>query len=305
VPVIFVNIACYRDPECVPTIRDLLLKARHPDQINVAVVLQTMPSDDIGISLDRVQIHHIDATEARGPCFARAMGYQLWRGEAHVLQIDSHMRFAPDWDARLLAQLAACPSPKPILTAYPPAYEPPDRLLSLSPAFLAAKSFDERGVLIQQGLDGLSAPTPRASAFIAAGFLFGPSAWIHEVPYDRNLYFHGEETTLAVRLWTHGWDFFGPAEALIWHQYSRFVRPLHWEDSRDWSRMDALSLARMRHLLGMDAGTADAPVDMTGFDLGRMRTLRQYQSMSGVDFRAKTIAPHALMGEVQPWPEST
>jgi GT2 family glycosyltransferase len=207
------------------------------------------------------------------------------------------MRFAPDWDARMLAQLAACPSPKPLLTTYPPAYEPPNDLISQRPAYLAAKMFNDRGILLQQALMEPTPLTPKPTAFVAAGFLFGSSAWIREVPYDPDLYFHGEETTLAVRLWTSGWDFFGPTDAIIWHQYSKIVRSLHWEDNRQWHEIEAVSLARMRHLLGMDPEPSDTPVDLTGFDLGSVRTLEQYQQMSGIDFRARTIAPHALAGE--------
>lgn len=296
VPVIFVNVACYRDPECAPTIRDLFRKARYPEQINVAIILQTMPSDDIAPLHERVHIHQVTASDARGPCWARALGYRFWRGEEHVLQIDSHMRFAADWDVRLLAQLAACPSCKPLLTTYPPAYEPPDHLVDHRPAFLAAKCFDDRGILIQQALLEPRSPIPLPTAFIAAGFLFGRSDWIREVPYDPNLYFHGEETTLGVRLWSHGWDFFGPTEALIWHRYTRFVRPLHWDDNHDWEKLDAVSRARVRHLLGMTPEPGDGPVDIAGYDLGSVRTLEQYQRMSGVNFRDKTIAPHALAG---------
>lgn len=295
--VIFVNIACYRDSECGPTIDDLFRKARHPDQINVAVVLQTTPSDLIEIAHPRVQIRHVNAAESRGACWARALGYELWRGEQHVLQIDSHMRFAPDWDVRLLEQLAACPSPKSLLTSYPPGYEPPDNLLHHKASYLAAKRFDERGILMQQGLLEPTPVMPKPTAFLAAGFLFGASDWIHEVPYDPNLYFNGEETTLAVRLWTSGWDFFGPTEAIVWHQYSKIARSLHWEDNRTWDGLEAVSLARFRRILRIDPLATDPPVDLTGFDLGSVRSLKQYQAMAGIDFRARTIAPHALAGE--------
>lgn len=290
---IFVNIACYRDPEIMPTIRDLFAKARHPEQVNVVVILQALPEDNIAIAHPRVRVAHVDAARSQGPCWARALGYLLLADEDHILQIDSHMRFAPDWDVRMLAQLAACPSARPLLTTYPPAYEPPDTILGDKPAFLAAKHFDERGILIQHGLLEPTPTTPKPTAFLAAGFLFGAANWVREVPYDPKLYFHGEETTLAARLWTHGWDLFGPSEALIWHQYSKIVRPLHWSDNRNWDQLNELSLARVRRLLDMD----DAPVDLTGFELGHVRTLPQYQAMSGIDFRARTIAPHALAGE--------
>ena len=69
----------------------------------------------------------LDFREATGPCKARALAQGLWAGEAYVLQIDSHMRFAAGWDARLVAWLAqaeACaPHGRAVLSTYPPGYE--------------------------------------------------------------------------------------------------------------------------------------------------------------------------------------
>jgi glycosyltransferase involved in cell wall biosynthesis len=295
--VIFVNVAAYRDPEVVTTIADLFRKARHPDQIDVAVVSQTLASDGITIDDPRVRVVHLDAAQARGPCYARALGYREWSGQLYALQIDSHMRFAPDWDARMLDQLALCASPKSLLTTYPEGYVPPGTLLGDRPAFLAAKQFDGRGALILQGRVEPPPARPRPTAFIAAGFLFGGSDWIREVPYDPHLYFHGEEATLAARLWTRGWDFFGPIECLLWHQYQRRGR-LHWEDARDWHEVDRSSMARVRQLLRMEPLPGDTWSDLRGFDLGMTRSFGRYQRMAGVNFRARTIAPHALAGNL-------
>src|SRR4051812_4520844 len=93
-PMIFVNIAAYRDPETAPTIADMFRKARYPNEVNVGLVLQTRLGDDCAVRHDRVGIMHVPADSARGPCWARHMGYRLWSGEDYVLQIDSHMRFA-------------------------------------------------------------------------------------------------------------------------------------------------------------------------------------------------------------------
>lgn len=300
---IFVNMACYRDPECLPTILDLFQKARFPERINVGLVLQTMPSDGIAVSHPRVRVRHVPAAQARGACWARALGYRMLGGETHVLQVDSHMRFAPAWDVRMLAQLAACPSPRPLLTTYPPGYEPPDELLAHDPAFLAPQRFDGSGMLVQHGLFGPRPATPRPTACIAAGFLFGPAEWVREVPYDPALYFHGEEATLALRLWTHGWDFFGPTEALIWHRYTRAVRPLHWEDDPDWHHLDAASRARVRQVLGMRAEPGDGVPDIGAHGIGAARSRARFRRFSGIDYRTLTVAPHAILGDFDGVPE--
>jgi hypothetical protein len=253
--------------------------------------LQTRLGDDCGVRHDRVGIMHVPAEAARGPCWARHMGYRLWNGEDYVLQIDSHMRFAEHWDRLLLDQLALCPSSKPMLTTYPCGYEPPDRIMSTASVFLAAKAFSPSGVLSLQGIIMPPPDRPLKTAFVAAGFLFGP-AWIQDVPYDPDLYFLGEETTLAARLWTHAWDFFGPTTSVVWHNYVPRSRPLHWDDHANWGQADSRSMARVRRVLRM----SDDPVDVAGYDLGRVRGFDDYVRFSGVDFRARTIAQHALEG---------
>ena len=51
-----------------------------------------------------------------------------------------------------------------------------------------------------------------------------------EVPYDPELYFHGEEITLAIRAFTHGYTLFHPPEHVLWHEYTRYYRQKHWDD---------------------------------------------------------------------------
>jgi hypothetical protein len=164
--------------------------------------------------------------------------------------------------------------------------------MSTASVFLGAKAFSPAGVLSQQGIIKPKRTKPLQTAFLGAGFLFGRSAWIQEVRYDPLIYFQGEEQTLAARLWTSGWDLFGPTECIVWHCYVPKSRPLHWEDHKDWGQVDIRSMARVRGILRQD----DAQVDVSGFDVGTARSFDDYQRFAGVDFRARTIAQHALDG---------
>jgi Glycosyltransferase (GlcNAc) len=295
---IFVNIACYRDAECKATVQDLFNKARYPEEIIACVVMQTEPADNILFYGRNVRMLVVKASDSPGVCWARSMGYRLWDGEAYVLQIDSHMRFAEHWDSRMLAQLERCEAPKPLLTTYPPAYEPPNTLLDVQTPFLAAVRFEPNGRLVQRGFILDPVPSrPRLSAMLAAGFLFGPSDWIRDVPYDPKLYFWGEETTLAARLWTHGWDMFGPTEALLWHWYNRAGGRVPWQDDPEWHVREAVSTARVRHLLEVEAGAPEAVAGLERYGFGSVRTFASYQEFAGINFRHQTIAPHALAGE--------
>jgi hypothetical protein len=210
-----------------------------------------------------------------------------------VLQIDSHMRFADHWDEKLIAMLARCPSARPILSTYPAAFTPPDRIDSHVVALIHLAGFDDDGLPRQESIgyspDRLGGG-PRPSAFVAGGFLFGDRRWIAEVPYDPLIYFQGEEITLAARLFTHGWDIFIPTDVLAYHDYNRGDQPRHWNDRPDWADLNRRSLRRVRHLLGIETSQdPDTVRDLGRYGLGSRRSLANYQAFAGVDFRARTI----------------
>lgn len=298
-PRLFVNIAAYRDRDCVNTIEDLFAKARWPDRLFAGVCWQSLSPDDddcdpLGAHADHCRILRFDVAQAEGACWARHQVQSLWRGEEYVLQIDSHTRFVEHWDEKLLAMLAACDSPRPILSNYPASFTPPHQIDSHIVSRINAASFDSDGML-KLGSEG-HAPddvpdVPQPSAFCGAGFIFGPSAWITEVPYDPYLYFQGEEITLAVRLYTHGWDIFAPSDVLAYHDYNnRPDRPKHWTDRRDWATLNERSMRRIRHLLGMEESSDPEALREIGlYGLGTARSLAKYQALTGINFKDRTI----------------
>jgi hypothetical protein len=69
-------------------------------------------------------------------------------------------------------------------------------------------------------------PGPLRSYFWAAGFSFGPAAWLLEVPYCPHLphLFFGEEAYMLARMVTRGWQVWAPSMALLFHQWERSER---------------------------------------------------------------------------------
>ncbi|MBG0749148.1 MAG: hypothetical protein I4E98_21605, partial [Planktothrix agardhii KL2] len=121
-PKIFLHLAAYRDSELIPTLKDALKKAHRPEKITFGIVWQFIPGEDENIT-GKIQefpckMIEIDARQSLGVCWARSMGQRLLHDEDFILQLDSHHRFVEGWDSLLLKQLAQCPSPKPILSAY-------------------------------------------------------------------------------------------------------------------------------------------------------------------------------------------
>lgn len=310
---IFVQIASYRDPECQHTVRDLFQKATYPDRITVGICWQSIPEEDqdcfqIVTRPAQVRVKHFDARQSRGACWARHHVQQLWQGEQYTLQIDSHMRFEQGWDVDMLEMLAACPSENAVLSTYPPGYEPPNTIQQRDVLLIVAKEFDQHHIFLMQSLpiqDEARLAKPILGAFMGACFLFGPSSIIRDVPYDPYLYFFGEEITLSVRLWTHGYDIYAPNRVVIYHDWKRERRKnTHFSD-HDWGKLNDPSFARVRYLLGTEepsdpATRAYVMQELDIYGLGTARSLADYEAYAGVSFANRAITPEAYQGIFAP-----
>jgi hypothetical protein len=123
---IFIQIASFCDPQLVPTIKDMLANAKHPKNLVFAIARQFNVEDgfdnvDEWRNDKRFKILDIPHTDSKGVCWARNLTQQLYDGEEYTLQIDSHMRFAPNWDTemiKMIKQLQKKGHKKPLLTGY-------------------------------------------------------------------------------------------------------------------------------------------------------------------------------------------
>ncbi|MEW6695340.1 MAG: GlcNAc-transferase family protein [Pseudomonadota bacterium] len=295
---IFVSIANYRDTETAPTVRDALAQAAQPDRVVFGVLSQVVPGEDDdclapdGPAVRQLCVH---AGSSLGACWARhRILTELRQDEPFVLQIDSHTRFAPGWDERFLRMWSDLRNPRAVLSCHPIPYRPPRQLAEPSIPVTRPKAFNEQGILALRSHAIPYAQRPAApvrQAFVGAGCIFAPAAAFDQVPYDPYLYFQGEESTLSARLFTYGWDVHAPNDVLLYHDYTHDRgRPKHWQDNRDWTRLNALSFARVRHLLAGEAPADPAAlVDIDRYGLGAVRSLAAFEALAGVDFKARTI----------------
>jgi glycosyltransferase involved in cell wall biosynthesis len=129
---IFVQIASYRDPQLVQTIKNMIENAKKPKNLRFGIARQFHPDDKFDdlsefIGDKRFRILNIPYEESRGVCWARNLTQQLYEGEEYTLQIDSHMRFAPNWDdemIKMIKQLQKKGHEKPLLTGYVSSFDP-------------------------------------------------------------------------------------------------------------------------------------------------------------------------------------
>jgi hypothetical protein len=127
---------------------------------------------------------------------------------------------------------------------------------------------------------------PHRARFVSAHLLFAPGRFVRDVPCDPSLYFTGDESTLGLRAFTHGYDLFEPSRVIVWHEYTRAGRRKHWDDHRGgaepaWHVRDGVSRARIRELF-------EEP-SVGRFGLGSERTLEEYEAYAGISCRHRKV----------------
>ena len=100
---IFVQIASYRDPQLIPTIKHMFEMATHPENLRLSIVRQYHPEDKFDDLSEyekdeRFRIINVPYNEAKGVCWARHLTQEAYQDEEYTLQIDSHMRFVKNWE---------------------------------------------------------------------------------------------------------------------------------------------------------------------------------------------------------------
>lgn len=313
---IFVQIASYRDPELVPTIKDCISKAKYPDRLTFGICWQNAPDEeDVRGFLEKTpRLKYIDVphTESEGLCWARSLIQQLWDGEDYTLQLDSHHRFVPGWDVELEEMMKLTESPKPLLSSYCDSYYPtePERKVLSRPLLMTAAEFTQHGTIRFQPVpipDFEKLEKPVRARFVSGHFFFTLGEHCKEYRYDPYIYFAGDEISLSIRSYTLGYDLFHPHKHLIWHEYSRKYRVKHWDDfsgknkeegvvKKTWSEIDGPGLKRLRQMLREE----DNGLDLGEYDLGEARSHRDYEIYAGLKFSDRMIHPDTVSQKEPP-----
>lgn len=309
---IFISIASYRDSELIPTIEDCLARAKNPRNLVFGISRQYHPDDkfdDLSKYKNRKSFKIIETNykKSLGVCHARYNIQKLYDGEEYYFQLDSHHRFEQDWDdkcKKLINTLKSDGYDKPLVSSYLPSYDPEaqdearlndvwrtyiDRFMPEGPIFIFPESINNWETV----------DTAEKARFISGHFIFTLGSFVEEVPYDPSLYFHGEESSLAARAYTHGYDLFHLPKPWVWHHYTRSNGARHWDDDPKWQDLNKKSFARYRSLFGMD-GIKRKHYPKYGF--GKVRSLADYEKYAGFRFKDRQIHQHALDRKEPPTP---
>ena len=298
---IFIQCASYRDPQLVPTIKNMLENAKRPKNLVFSIARQFAEEDGFD-NLDefrkdkkRFKILDIPYEDSKGVCWARNLTQQLYDGEEYTLQIDSHMRFNKDWDDILIKMIKGLQKDgykKPLLTGYVPSFDPDndpagrtqeawrmgfDRFIPEGAVFFLPETIP--------GWREMKKPVP--ARFYSAHFCFTLGQFAVEVQHNPEYYFHGEEISVGVRAYTWGYDLFHPHIPVVYHEYTRKGRTKQWDDDKTWGEKNRVSHLTNRKLFGMDGETQEGHDGPYGF--GTVRTLKDYEKYAGLLFEKRAV----------------
>ncbi len=291
---IFVQIACYRDKELLPTIKNALTMSSKKHTINFGVYICSKPEDKLDLPDFPSVKYDVDvAPGGIGLGKARSLAHQFYSGEDYYLQIDAHSRFVPNWDEKVIHSVLnyqIMGIEKPLITTYPAGYKytslskerikcDPIGLPTLISFYEKPEQFSEIRIPSQTAVGN-----PSNSIFtksVSGGSIFTVGSFIEP---NVDIAFYGEEIYIAAVAYTNGFDLMVPHEMFMYHLYYDHSSPemnsraIVWNDfPGEFSRLDAISKAEIYNTLVN--GTTGR------YRLGTKRTIEEYGNFCGLDFK--------------------
>ena len=281
---IFVSIASFRDAELTNTLYSLLSQAKDLSKIYVCILSQD--EDDKHPKLESLfdlfnvsdytykKINYLDSS---GVGYARNYIQQFIKPEHDFFfQIDSHSRFAENWDLMLIEDYNKCLNKwgqEVILTSYPQGYDYDEHGNTYSSKF--EKPTAVKGVISDNEIlkyncrytEYLGDDAGFISGYFCAGMVFGKTESFLSTRYDPEIYFNGEEQTLSVRFYEKGVKLISPPRNYIFHDYSGKKRKRQWDGDQDLHiKNDTSSNNRIK-------GFYECSIEYTGYGVNNIHSI--------------------------------
>lgn len=299
---IFIQIPSYRDHELPVTIQNAIDMASGSNTLVFGVHNCVMYPGEVLVDIsapDWVEIRYLEsiAPENIGLQLSRYLANAHYSGEDFYLQIDSHMRFAQDWDLIAIKSLTKFKDlgiAKPLLTGYPGNYwysdsgELRDRLNSQFTR-ISFQEFPEqfKASLIPSQLASLLPKACGFTASVSGGAIFTLGEFAAITP-NKKIAFWGEEILIAARAFTHGFTLLAIDDQFLWHLYygdggvEKNRRHHCWQDWPDiWGTLDTASRKEVERIFTERIVGEGA--------LGSIRSLEDYEIFAGLDFKKREV----------------
>lgn len=307
--------------------KDIRKKLEVPIDKNGVEVFCAQPNYAQYCRNGQIRVLYMHHTDGQGPSMARYYASKLWGGENYFFQIDSHLRFAHEWDAKYITEMKLTLNyPKSVLSAYPPGFEqvrfipkhmgvdlkkvnndtviesPGCRLCGCG----TAPNRKDPMIIINQSKSYRGNETrPAQTPFLGAGLVFTHGGFLKDVPFDPYLpwTFMGEEILLSMRAWTNGWNIYAPRKNLVIHQYrpAKLGLPKVFGSMREanisnnW--LQQRTNRRIKHLCGYPTHTVDMIeedglkiilADVENYGLGSTRSWNDFLEFSQINVNSTT-----------------
>lgn len=296
---IFVSIACFMDKDILNTIKDCLEKAEHPENIVFGICLQYDPNDDFLKIYDnnpQFRIHKMHWNQAKGPAYARAIIYDMFKDEDYFFQMDCHSRCFDKWDTKIINSFKECKkiSNKCIISYYP------INIINMnnSKNLLNIVNISTvRCIDIKQGIKTHGrfvniSECPKKSWGISAAMLFFDKETYNEIKFDKDIYFgeqFEEQVVLAARYWTYGYDIFTPTKHIISTEYLTNKDRINVKPKIDRNKKIE-SYNRLCHIMKLNYN--EKYLNKYNFYLGNERSIEDYYKMLNIDNKVKEEFPN-------------
>ena len=291
---IFISIASYRDQDLIKTVKSCYDNALNKNNLFFSIFSQAEDTEHPDLSfIPASQIKYIKVSwkESKGACWARKRATENIIGD-YFLQIDSHSRFARNWDNLIVNNFINAQKfwgDRIILTSYPDPFElnedGSDNLINYQSLKKLRAIWHEESKMIQaegQWPDVVDKVNGDEIYFLSANCLFSTAKIMKEIPYDELLYFTGEEPSMALRAYTRGIRLVSPTTKFMYSNYNRlnYKRKLHWEDHEEWWKINKKSYERLKLIM-----TGDLTLEEYGIKSEYL--FYQYQKMTGINLLEK------------------
>jgi len=315
---IYIGIPSLNDNwHCRHTLENIFRRAKYPERIRVGVVdqfnfdktqscdvpLQSCskePSQALCQYRPQIDVYEMESDLAIGPTFARHLVDRLYRGEYYVLRIDSHTSFTKHWDVDIIEQLEGTGNEMAILTTFldetkdnlneKTGFSEKESRKVLCNAVYEGSGYDRflRYPSIEQP-DELPAITemPQLQPYFASQFSFARGHFVLTVPHDPNVPListEDEEISIAIRAFTHGYDFYTPQRHVCFDNSSEHKKGEIPIEKKVKSNINAKimksSLERLYGILGMTG--SELVIEDNMFGIGFVRTVKQFHNAYGI-----------------------
>lgn len=287
---IFVQMTAYRGFDVVPTVRDCIERAKDRDGLHFGICLQQDEDVPSELSHDRIKVEKASLNESQGHGWARSRAQSLYGGQDYTLQIEAGCRFADGWDEGLIEALKLTGSSKPIVTN-------PANRLNPENGEREHPTVSYKAQAYQYFLDAPSFwPVPLKNVVamqrarnVSDHFFFTYGAHCAEVPYDPTMYYSEVEAAVSLRSFTAGYDIFHHFKPFVFRNYA--PRPMNWNDDAEWWARDRAGKERFAALVSGSLGE---------FGLGSVRSARDWELYSGIDYAGRRLQKDTVTGNEPP-----